>query len=74
MKPTNEKLRDIRKGKKYTQEYIAEYLNTSQAMIWRYETGVTPIPSDKLKKLCQLYDVSADYMLGLPRGLEYPGK
>ena len=74
MKPINEKLRDVRKGNKYTQEYIAEYLDTNQAMIWRYEKGITPIPLDKFKKLCQLYGISSDYFLGLPQGLKYPGK
>ena len=67
MKQTHERLRDIRKGKKLTQEYVAEYLNTSTPMIWRYESGKIAIPSDRLKKLCQLYNISADYILGLPK-------
>ena len=39
--------------------------NVTKLQIHRYETGVTDPPSDKLKRLAELFRVSTDYLLGL---------
>ena len=72
MKKYYEILKDLREDHDYTQGQIAEILNTSQSHIWRYESGKTEIPVRHLKTLCMLYEVSADYILGLPKGLHWP--
>lgn len=38
----------------------------------RYEQGAQEMGIAKLRALCLALDVSADYLLGLPRGLSWP--
>ena len=59
------KLRDLREDHDLTQQQVAEYLGTSQTMYARYERGANQLPIKHLKKLCQLYNISADYLLGI---------
>ena len=59
------KIRDLREDNEYTQAYVAHYLGTSQTMYARYERGANELPIHHLIPLCKLYNVSADYILGL---------
>lgn len=58
-------IRDLREDADLTQQQVADYLGTSQTMYARYERGANELPIRHLKKLCKLYEVSADYILGL---------
>ena len=58
-------LRKVRIEKKYTQEDIAEVLETTQQQYSRYELGIYEIPVRHVITLCRFYGVSADYLLGL---------
>ena len=58
-------IRDLREDHDYTQKYVADYLQTYQTMYARYERGANELPIRHLIKLCELYNVSADYILGL---------
>lgn len=58
------RIRDLREDNDLTQEQVAEYLGTSQTMYARYERGANELPIRHLMKLCDLYKVSADYILG----------
>lgn len=58
-------LRDLREDRDLTQLQVAEYLGTSQTMYARYERGANELPLRHLIKLCEFYNVSADYILGL---------
>ena len=60
-------IKDLREDHDYTQEYVAKYLGTSQTMYARYERGANELPIRHLIKLCQLYSVSSDYILGLSK-------
>lgn len=62
-----ENLRDLRKDFGYTQEQIATHLNISQRAYSHYENGTREIPLDLLIKVCQLYEVSLDFMVGLEK-------
>lgn len=57
-------IRDLREDNDLTQMQVAEYLGTSQTMYARYERGANEMPIHHLIKLCDLYNVSADYILG----------
>ena len=57
------RMRDLREDSDYTQEYVAHILGTSQTMYARYERGANEMPIRHLVKLCDLYQVSADYLL-----------
>lgn len=59
------RIRDLREDHDYTQEFVAKYLGTSQTMYARYERAANALPIHHLIRLCGLYRVSADYILGL---------
>ena len=60
-----QRMRDLREDSDYTQEYVASVLGTSQTMYARYERGANELPIHHLITLCKLYNVSADYLLGI---------
>jgi len=64
-------LRGLREDRDKTQEEIANVLGTTQQYYGKYESGLRPLPLDRLVVLCKYYGVSADYILGLPEGLPY---
>ena len=59
------RIRDLREDNDLTQTEIADFLGTSQTMYARYERGANEIPVRHIIKLCEFYNVSADYLLGL---------
>ena len=59
------RIKELRKDNDYTQEYVAQFLGTSQTMYARYERGENEMPIRYLIFLCKLYHVSADYIHGL---------
>ena len=59
-----ERLNDLRKNKKITQEFLASLLNTSHSMISDYENKKKFIPTPFLYQICFKYKISADYLLG----------
>ena len=66
MKSCPEILRDLREDRDYTQSEIAAILGITQQVYSRYELGINEIPVRHLKALCEFYQVSADFVLGLP--------
>lgn len=68
----HEKLKAARIDKDLTQEKVAQELKTTRQQIRRYEKAEQEMTLTKLKELCLLYNVSADYLLGLPKNLEWP--
>ncbi len=58
-------IRELREDNDLTQQAVANYLGTSQTMYARYERGANELPIRHLIALCNLYHVSADYILGL---------
>lgn len=65
MKQTYEILRDLREKYNYRQEYIAQYLGTTQQTYSNYELGLREIPLHHIVKLSHLYEVSVDYLLSI---------
>ena len=68
----HERIRALRQDSDKTQTEIAEYLKIDQSYYSKYERGKHPMPIEILTALCKFYGVSADYILGLPKGLEWP--
>lgn len=64
-----ERIKNLREDHDYTQEYVSNYLGTSQTMYARYERGANELPIRQLLSLCKLYHVSSDYILGLSNKL-----
>ena len=63
---------DIRIDHDESQRQLAAAIGYHQVQIARYETGHNTPPIAYLVTFCQHYHVSADYLLGLPRGLDWP--
>ena len=59
------RMRDLREDHDLTQSDVAKLLGTSQTMYARYERGANELPIHHLLILCDYYNVSADYFLGL---------
>lgn len=57
------RLKEIREDRDLTQLDIAKTLGMSRSGYSQYETGANDIPTNILKKLAYLYDVSIDYLL-----------
>lgn len=58
-------LRILREEHNLKQTDVARILGTTQQVYSRYENGVNSLPIRHLVTLCQFYEVSADYVLGL---------
>lgn len=66
------RLKELRTDHDLTQENVAEIIGCSKKQISRYENDEQEMTTSKLKALCLLYQTSADYILGLPKGLKWP--
>ena len=60
-----QKIISIRKLKNKSQKEIAEVLGISQQQYSLIKTGKRELHIDQLKRLCEYYKVSADYILGI---------
>ena len=58
-----EKVRQLRKRKKLTQEQLAELIGTHESHIGRYEKDQSAPSAPALKKLAKVFNVSVDYLL-----------
>ena len=63
-KANQNRLKELRKEKGLTQTDLAELLEVTKLTIHNWENGVSSIKSDRLKKLCEIFDVDAPYLLG----------
>ena len=59
------RLKELRNEKNFTQRKIAELMNVSQVSYLHWEQVKTQPDIENIVKLCQLFGVSADYLLGL---------
>lgn len=64
MEQFNEKLRQLRIEHNLSQTDVANKLGLTRNAIGNYETGIREPSLEILKKMCDLFDVSADYLIG----------
>ena len=57
------RLKELRKAKHLSQEELGSVLGVQKAAVCKYETGRVALPNEMLMKLCDFFDVSADYIL-----------
>lgn len=67
-----QKLKELREDNDLFQKDIAKILNISQQYYSEYENGNRPLPIEHLIKLCNYYQISANYILGLSKDLNHP--
>ena len=60
-----ERMRNLREDNDLTQAELGRLLNKSQQGYNHIESGRAELKIEDLKKLCDFYNVSADYILGL---------
>ena len=58
------RLKELRKEKGFTQDDLAELLEVTKSTIHNWEKDVFSIKADRLKKLCEIFDVDVPYLLG----------
>lgn len=68
------RIKELREDRDLTQSEVAQIIGCKQNTYAQYESGKRQIPTEVVKKLCIYYKVSADYILGLPDNLSYPGR
>ena len=59
------RLRELRKEKGLTQDVLAEQLGTKGDSIYSWEKGRSEPSIATLCNICRIFEVSADYLLGL---------
>lgn len=64
MKTIHERMKELRTELHLSQDYVAKYLNVSRSTLSQMENGNRKILADELSKLCTLFGVTADSLLG----------
>lgn len=59
------RLRGVREDRDLTQAEVGKILNKSQQGYNHIEAGRAELKIDDLVKLCQFYNLTADYLVGL---------
>lgn len=67
-----EKLKDLINDHDITQEQLAKIIGVHRKQVGRWINGQSEMGIEKLKKICEYFQVSADYILDLPQGLNWP--
>ncbi len=63
---TGQRIASLRDSRDMTQKDLSKILGVSQAYVGQWESGTRTIPTDKLYAVARYFDVSADYLLGIP--------
>jgi len=58
------RIKELRQQNGWLQSDLATRLQTSRQTIGNYETGQRQLDPETILKLCEIFDVSADYLLG----------
>lgn len=74
MKNYHSILKGLRTDNDKSQREIAEILEITAQQYQLYESGKRKFKPEHIRTLCKYYGVSADYVLDLPKGLNYPDK
>ena len=67
-----EKIKAFREDLDMNQTELGKMVNMTQRKISYIECGKYEPSIEDIKALCNFFKVSADYLLGLKKGLEYP--
>lgn len=59
------KLKELRKERGVTLKEVAKEIGVTASAYSNYEQGIRAPSLETLKRICQYYDVTADYLLGL---------
>ena len=63
----NERLKNMREDRDWTQEQVAKKMKTTKQQKSKYENSKQDMTVQVFRKLCKIYNVSANYILDLPK-------
>lgn len=63
------RLRELRKQEKLTQKELAIKLKTTDDSIYSWEKGRSQPEIEQIRNICKIFNVSANYLLGLKMNL-----
>lgn len=66
-----ERIIQLRKQKKWSQDELAQQINSSRIMIGKYERGDNLPSIEVIIKLAKAFEVSVDYLLGEGQNANY---
>lgn len=66
-----DRIKNAREDADEKQETIAKYLGITRQQYSLYETGQREFKIKHIIKLAMYFDLSTDYILGLPEGMPY---
>lgn len=58
-------LKRARENRKFTQQYVADYLGISRSNIAKYELGALEPSIEVIGQLAELYEVSTNWLFGI---------
>lgn len=58
------RIKELRQKNNWRQEDLAQRLHISYKAVGHYETGRRGLDVETIEKLCDIFDVTADYLLG----------
>ena len=62
-----ERLKGLRQDKDWTQIQVAKLIGTTRNQIGKYERNEQEMTAPVIIKFCKLYNISANYILNLPK-------
>lgn len=60
-----ERIRDLRKDRNWTQQFVADQIYVNRRTYAAYENGVNSMSPETLISLALLFNTSVDYLLGI---------
>ena len=58
------RIKALREERGWKQDDLGKKLNVKRAAVSKYENGRIPLTDETIKMLCDIFDVSADYIIG----------
>ena len=58
------RIRELRQAAGMKQDWLADLLHVKRQVVSKYELGAVDISTDTLRRLCEIFGVTADYLLG----------
>ncbi len=72
MLTTGERLDALITDNDKTKPEVADALQISRMQLYKWRNDKAEMTIDKLRAICEYFQVSADYLLGLPPDLNWP--
>ncbi len=69
-----EKIKNLREEAKLNQTQLGKAVNMTQRKVSYIECGKYEPSIDDIVALCNFFQISADYLLGLKKGYKYPSR